>query len=217
MTGTFHEVLFPTDISYGSSGGPAFKTSIFTADSGYEQRNVDWQNIQSKYDVTQAIKTWDQMTALTEFFMARRGRAYGFRFLDYNDFNINAQQIGVGDGTTTVFQLIKTYTSYQAESDETDTYTRIITKPAWNTIAGVTVGGVTKNSPGDYTVDYTTGLFTFTTAPGVDAAIIVGAAQFHVPVRFDIDHFDVSQDFFEVATANSITLVEVRDWGQVFS
>jgi hypothetical protein len=36
----FHEVRFPTDISYGSSGGPEFSTDIVITSSGHEQRNI---------------------------------------------------------------------------------------------------------------------------------------------------------------------------------
>lgn len=240
----FHEVLFPTDISYGSAGGPRFKTNIFTADSGYEQRNIDWQNVRCEYDVSQAIKQQAQMDTLTQFFMARFGRAYGFRFFDWNDYQISNQQIGVGDGATTVFQMVKTYTSFQSESDQTWTYTRQITKIAWGTTAGVTVGGtpVTQHAgptypdgANYYTIDETTGLMTFRFAPQgpLDAdgvlippgamttvvtpalAVAVGLAQFHVPVRFDTDVLDVTQEFWETSSWPNIKMVEVRDWSEV--
>ncbi len=35
---SFHDVRFPTDISYGSSGGPGFSTAIIEVDSGAEER-----------------------------------------------------------------------------------------------------------------------------------------------------------------------------------
>lgn len=217
----FHEVLFPADISYGSSGGAAFKTTIFTSDSGYEQRNVDWSLVRCQYDVSQGIKSIAQMTVLTQFFMARNGRAYGFRFFDWNDYLITDVQIGAGDGTTTTFQLVNVYVSAQEESGQSYQYVRPITKPAWGTLSGMTVGGVAKVEGTDFTLDYTTGIFTFNTAPagptGGDpgAAVVVGACQFHVPVRFDVDHLDITQEFWETSSWPNITLVEVRDWGQV--
>jgi len=213
----FHEILFPVDISYNSSGGPRFKTTIFTADSGYEQRNIDWANQKAEYDVSHGIKNQEQMDALTAFFYARRARAYGFRYLDYNDFNITSQQIAVGDGATLSFQIIKTYVSTQAESGETYTYGRKLTKIAWNTIAGVTVNGVVKTSPTDYTVNYNTGVITFVVAPPTGQSIVIGAGQFHVPVRFDTDHLDVVQEFWNTSSWNSIPLVEVRDWGEALT
>lgn len=212
----FHEILFPETISYGSSGGPKFKTTIFTADSGYEQRNIDWSNQRAEYDVSHGIKNQSDMDILTAFFYARRGRAYGFRFKDWNDYSITAQQIATGDGATTVFQIVKTYRSAQTESGETDIYTRKLTKIAWNTLAGVTVGGVVVTQSADpitgqkWTLDVNTGLITFQNAPANGAAIIIGTAQFHVPVRFDTDHLDSVHDFWNTQSWSSIPLVEVR-------
>src|SRR6266567_1152300 len=198
----FREVLFPPSISYGSSGGPKFKTTIFTADSGYEQRNVDWANQRAEYNVSHGIKNQSQMDELTNFFYAvARGRAYGFRFLDYNDYKIAAQDIGTGDSAKTQFQFFKTYTFTQSESSETDTFTRTLRKIAWNTVAGVTVGGVIVTQSPDlitgqkWTMDYNTGIMTLQNAPAVGAHVIIGAAQFHVPGRFDTDHLDVTQEF----------------------
>lgn len=216
MAGTFHEVLFPVDISYGSSGGPMFKTTVFASDAGYEQRNQDWQNIRCEYDVSQAIKQQEQMDALTAFFYARRGRAFGFRFKDWNDFSISQQQIAVGDGTTKTFQIVKTYTQTQDENGETFSFTRKLTKINWGTIAGVMMGAATQVQGTDYTVDYDTGLITFVVAPLNTAQIKIGSGEFHVPVRFDTDHLDATHDFWNTQTWGSIPLVEVRDWSDLF-
>lgn len=213
----FHEILFPEAISYGSSGGPRFKTTIFTADSGYEQRNIDWANQRAEYDASHGIKNADQMEELTNFFYARRGRAYGFRYKDWNDYRLVQEVIAHGDGSTTVFQITKTYASTQAESSETDTYVRKITKPAWGTVAGLTVAGVVKTAPTDYAVDYATGKITFVSPPANGAEIKIGAAEFHVPVRFDTDHLDVTQEFWNTSSWPNIAIIEVRDWGEVFA
>lgn len=232
----FHEVLFPADISYGSAGGASFKTTVFMADSGYEQRNIDWSMVRCEFDVSQGIKEVEQMESLTGFFMARYGRAYGFRFKDWNDFWITNQNIGTGDGTTTVFQFVKTYTSAQAESGQSWTYTRTLTKINWASVRNVLVGGVAKTEGSDFTVDYNTGKITFNTAPhtrlDIDgnpidaddtsttvhtpaAAVVIGYAEFHVPCRFDTDKLDVTQEFWNTSSWQSIPIVEVRDWGEV--
>jgi len=36
---SFHEVRFPTDLSFGSVGGPERRTDIVTLTSGFEERN----------------------------------------------------------------------------------------------------------------------------------------------------------------------------------
>lgn len=212
----FHDVLFPELISYGSSGGPKFKTTIFTADSGYEQRNVDWTNIRSEYDVGQSIKDSDDMEELRAFFMARRGRAYGFRFKDWGDFQIKNQLIGVGDGIVKTFQIVKTYTN-QNDFGTAYEYSRKITKPKWDSVAGVKVGAAVQTAPTNYEVDYGTGLMTFVVAPPQDAPVTIGLCEYHVPVRFDTDHMDVTQEFWNTESWPNIPIVEIRDWQEAIA
>lgn len=212
----FHDVLFPEEISYGSSGGPKFKTTIFTADSGYEQRNVDWTNIRSEYDVGQSIKDSDDMEALRAFFMARRGRAYGFRFKDWGDFQIKNQLIGVGDGVVKKFQIVKSYVNLNPFATAFE-YTRKITKPKWDSVAGVQVGAVVQTAPTNYEVDYSTGVVTFVVPPPMDAPVTIGHAEFHVPVRFDTDHMDVTQEFWNTESWPNIPIVEIRDWAEAIA
>lgn len=208
----FHEVLFPVDISYGSSGGPKFKTTIFDSDSGFEQRNKDWSKVRSEFDVSHGIKDADQMDELRAFFYARQGRAHGFRYKDWGDFRLRQGVIGIGDGETTTFQIVKRYRSQQIESGEAYYYERPLTKIAWGTTAGVTVGGVVTSA---WTVDHNKGLITFDTAPEYGDEIKIGALEFHVPVRFDTDHLDVTEDFWNTESWSSIPLREVRDWEEV--
>lgn len=220
---TFLEILFPSTISYGSSGGPKFKTTIFIADSGYEQRNVDWASQRAEYNVSHGIKNLTQMEELKNFFYGVRGRAFGFRFKDWNDYSLANQTIGFGDGATQSFQIVKTYKYLQTESAQTQSYTRKITKINWNTVAGVSVGGVIVTQTPDletgqaWSVDHAKGLITFVVPPDNLAEIKIGVAEFHVPVRFDTDHLDVSHEFWLSTTWPNIPLLEVRDWGEVLA
>lgn len=215
MANGFHEVLFPEDISYGSGGGPKFKTTIFEADSGYEQRNIGWSKTRAEYDVSQGIKNQDQMDVLTAFFYARWGRAYGFRFKDWNDYKLVQQVIATGDGVTKDFQIIKTYLSGQLESGENYYYVRDIRKVNWGTISGVTVGVSVVINGTDYTVNENTGVMTFVNAPPNGAEIKIGYGEFHVPVRFDNDQLNATHEFWNTQSWSSIPLVETRDWGEL--
>lgn len=208
----FHEVLFPPLISYGSSGGGRMRTSVFTAGSGYEIRKKIWTYPKAEYDVSKGIQDQADMDDVIAFFYARRGRAYGFRYKDWNDFKFTFQRIAFGDGVKTDFQIIKTYTSTQAESSTTITYDRRLTKIAWDTIAGVTIDDVVNT---DWEVDHNTGIISFDTAPAADAEIVIGVGEFHVPVRFDTDHLDMTHEFWNTLSSQ-IPLVEVRDWTEVY-
>ena len=69
------------------------------------------------------------------------------------------------------------------------------------------VGGTVQSS--GWSVDTTTGLITFTTAPANGAAITAGF-EFDVPVRFDTDQLDVTLDIERLGSITSIPLIEVR-------
>ena len=205
----FHEVRFPDTISRGARGGPERRTQIVELASVDEERNASWANSRRRYDVSYGIRRADDLAAVVAFFEARSGRLYGFRFKDWADYksglpsNVPSpldQPIGAGDGTTTVFQLAKHYTS-GAQS-----WTRTITKPVAGSVR-VALGGVEQVS--GWSVDPTTGLVTFEAPPGAGVAVTAGY-QFDVPVRFDSDTLDVTLDIERLGSITSIPLVELR-------
>ncbi len=209
----FHEVRFPTAISYGAVGGPAFRTTIFTRQSGFEDRNVEWSYARAEYDVAMAIKTQAELDEVRAFFFARRGRAYGFRFKDWSDYKsctaiqtpaASDQVLGTGDGSETEFQLIKLY------DDDENPYVRPITKPVQGSVS-VTVNGVAQTVGVDVTVDTTTGLLTFASAP-TSGHVIRAGFQFDVPVRFNTDQMMSTLEDYNVNTWGQIPLVEVRNY-----
>lgn len=195
----FHEIRFPDDISYGSGGGPEFSTDIIITQGGFEQRNSNWANARAKYNVAHGVKTETQLAELIAFFRARKGRAHGFRFKDWTDYKVTGQVIGTGNGSQTTFQLIKNYTSSNTE-------TRTILKPVSGTVK-IYVNGVLQTS--GVTVNNTTGVITFTTAP-VATTTISADAEFDVPVRFDTDRLSASMDQYGSHSWLDIPLVEVR-------
>ena len=60
-----------------------------------------------------------------------------------------------------------------------------------------------------WTLDTTTGIVTFTTAPANDVIVRAGF-EFDVPVRFDSDTLDVTLDFERLGSITSIPLLEIR-------
>ena len=104
----FHEnVRFPEDISWGTRGGPMFKTRVFTAHRGKEQRNAEWREPMMGFNVAYGVKTDVQMQRLIAFFQARRGRAYGFRYKNWMDYRVDAGLVAVGDGFNRRLALYK--------------------------------------------------------------------------------------------------------------
>lgn len=160
----FHEVLFPVDISYRSGGGPKWKTAVFTVDSGFEARISDWSSTRAEYDVSMGVRSAEQIEALTSFFMNRRGRAYGFRFKDWNDHTADNVVLGRGDYATTRFQIRKTYENVNSHNGATFTFDRPLKKIEWGSETGVKIDGltITKSTQADrfYSLDYNTGMVT---------------------------------------------------------
>jgi uncharacterized protein (TIGR02217 family) len=198
---SFHDVLFPPEISYGSSGGPGFHTTINTLDNGFEQRSINWKDAKAKYDVSHGIKSREQMEELLDFFYARNGRAYGFLFKDWADYQIDRQLVAYTTGSANqTVQLFKRYDRFS-----TFAYDRTIHKivpgslKVW--INGLPAGSITAYND--------TGKFKINSAPVADKMIEV-ECQFYVPVRFDTDEMNIVHDSWETMSWPSIPLVELK-------
>ncbi|MDP3959901.1 MAG: DUF2460 domain-containing protein [Pseudorhodobacter sp.] len=205
----FHEVRFPDNISRGARGGPERRTQVVELASGDEERNASWANSRRRYDVAYGIRRADDLAAVVAFFEARNGRLHGFRYKDWADYKSSLpsqavaptdQQIGTGTGSQHSFQLAKRYTS------GAQTWVRTIAKPVAGTVR-VALGMVEQLS--GWTVDSTTGLITFTTAPA-GGVIVRAGFEFDVPVRFDSDTLDVTLDFERLGSITAIPLLEIR-------
>lgn len=195
MTG-FHDIRFPDAIARGATGGPEYSTDIVSVASGYEQRNVNWSAARARYDVGTGIRTREQMAEVIAFFRARKGRAYGFRFRDWTDFEAAGQAM-LATASPTVWQLVRRYPSGPVQD------VRAVTKPEAGTVI-VRVGGAVVAG---LTVDHVTGRVTF---PSTPSAQPYADFRFDVPCRFDTDHLPVVATAFHLQQVSSIAIVEIR-------
>jgi uncharacterized protein (TIGR02217 family) len=208
----FHDILFPLDIALKSAGGPERRTEIMSFGSGREARNARWADSRRRYDAGYGIKTLAALQSVVAFFEERRGRLHGFRWRDRLDHASSApgltpspldQGIGIGDGVTSVFPLLKTYGAGFAP------YARPIAKPADGSVR-IAVGG-SELGGGAFACDAATGIVTFAAGhiPAPGAAITAGFS-FDVPVRFDTDYLEVDLSAFAAGAIPKIPLVEIR-------
>ena len=195
---SFSEDRFPTDISYGISGGPSFKTDIVTTSSGYEYRNICHAHPRHKYQLASAIKTEEQLSKVVSFFKAMRGKAIGFRFKDWLDYKVDDQVIAVADGKQYIFQLHKIYKSGLIKTR------RDITKPVNQSVV-VFINDVQVRG---YKVNYTNGEIHFQDPPKAGQVIKV-SYEFDVPVRFDSDTILTTIQNYGVQLVEDIALIEV--------
>ncbi|MCR9274497.1 MULTISPECIES: DUF2460 domain-containing protein [Mameliella] len=208
---SFHEVRFPTDLSFGSVGGPERRTDIVTLTSGYEERNTPWAHSRRRYDAGLGLRSLDDLAELIAFFEARQGQLYGFRWKDWADFKSCApsavpassdQVIGTGDGARVGFQLSKTYASGGAS------YVRPVNKPTAGSVL-VEVDGIPLTEGTGFSVDIATGIVTLQSVPGVGQEVRAGFV-FDVPVRFDTDRIHVSAGSLNAGQVPDVPVVEVR-------
>lgn len=210
---SFHEIRFPTAVSFGATGGPERRVEIVALTSGREKRNLRLAHSRRHFDAGTGVRSLADLYEIVAFFEARRGSYHGFRFRDPFDMKSCApdatpspgdQLLGTGDGATAVFQLAKSY------GEGGDAYRRPILKPVAATVR-VAVGGVEKSAPGDFAVDHATGTVTF--APGAlpaPGAAVTAGFEFDIAARFDAERIAVSLSAFKAGQIPSIPIVEIE-------
>jgi uncharacterized protein (TIGR02217 family) len=206
----FDDVTYPLALGLDAKISPEFSTSIATTASGFEMRNSLWGNARLSFDVGPGVRSDADMGALIAFFRARRGAARGFRLADPSDFSSNGmtdtptaadQVIGVGDGVTASFGLVKLY----GDAAQVPQSRRITRPRAGSVLISVNGVGVTNGwTLGDG------GLVNFTTAPASGAVIRAGFL-FDVPVRFEKDTLDITGTNFGAGEAPSVPVIEIRE------
>jgi uncharacterized protein (TIGR02217 family) len=196
----FMEIEFPRQLALLAIGGPGYFTTVNPGFSGYEQRNQNWAQARAQYSVSFENKPLAAWQALEAMFHAARGMANGFRLFDPGDYSGLGQFQAVGDGLTKTFQMQKTYTFPLAQFEVIRPVQKLITSLIVDfqgnyladTVKIYLNGSSQAFNPGyvagggaAFTLDATTGLFTFVTAPGA-GVVITADYQYHIPVRFDL-------------------------------
>lgn len=207
---SFLDIQFPTNISYGSAGGPRYNTSIVVIKSGKEKRNINWNYPRVEFDVSYGIRGFADLEDLIAFFHIAQGKGYTFRFKDHSDYKscgvnfvprYDDQSIGTGDGSTKEFQIYKTYLfgGLQRQS-------RKITKPVVNTVL-VGIDGTEQDS--GWSVDNSTGIITFTSAPS-NGANVTSGYEFDIEARFDTDTLSTNLEDYNAGSAE-VPVIEVKE------
>ncbi len=191
----FDDVMFPLALGREAEVAPGFSTTILTSAGGHEERNAAWAEARTTYDVGPGVQSEADIVALLSFYRARSGPTRGFRLRDPFDSEGVGELIGVGDGTTRRFELVRHYG---------DT-SRRITRPVAGSVS-VAVDGIATEG---FAIE-PTGVVMLDAAPPVDAAVTAGF-RFDVPVRFAEDRLSVTRATFLAGAAASVPLIEVRE------
>lgn len=169
----FTETQLDLGYDYGSTATWRWKTSVVEHGNGNEQRNAEWAAPLGRWSVGDRsfyLEDGDSLY-LKDFFEARQGSYEGFRFKDWSDYRAVDSPIGVGNGVATQFQLVKRYSVGNVY------YDRVITKPVSGSVSiklnGTLFGG--------WSLNYSTGLVTFSSAP---TGNLTASFEFDVPAAF---------------------------------
>lgn len=165
--------VFPTlpGLAWSSFKRPTFSTRISKRTSGREVRAANYAYplyaFELTYEVLRAATAYQELQQLMGFFLQRQGQFDSFLYLDPTDHLVASQVIGVGDGVTTTFPLIRDLGGWVepiGAAANTPTVTVGGTVQAGWTIAG--------------------NLLTFGSAPAAGAQIQVANLEFYFVCRF---------------------------------
>ena len=163
----------------GFTGGPEFSTLVKRNRAGVSRRRPQMQMPLHRYRANYATLTAEEQAAMLDAIWVAEGQAYSFRFRDYNDWSVEDQVLGVGDGGSDPIQLVKSYT----KGDRTK-------------VREITLAyGVTMTADGvpfaDFTLDELSGIVT-PTGTWPDGEILKWSGRFDVCVRFASDYSPMS-------------------------
>lgn len=203
----FIETRLSDEVERGALGGPGFRTGVNTLSSGFEQRNQNWQVARGRWDIGYGVQSKSDLSAVIDFFYARRGRLDGFRFKDWTDFELARQNIGTTDGTTATFQIFKRYSNGGQNYDRDLKKIVTGTESVWVNSVQIAEGA----GAGQYQLDDNTGIVTLGATLAAQTGTAVEAlCEFDVPVRFDTDQLDINAAIFDAGSIPQIPIIEVR-------
>lgn len=177
-------------VSYGTAGGPTWLTRRVRLNSGIMRRNPRRSRPLYKYAVLFRNLEPDSHAEVIQAFNACMGGVHSFRLKDWSDFEATDEAFTeLGTGAEVSVQLTKTY-AFGGQG---------ILRPIRKPVAG-TVQITANNVPISSSVDYTTGIVTFTAA---EDAVVRWSGEFDVPVMFTEDELQFS---FDNRNANGLFL-----------
>ena len=209
--------IFPVlpGLGWSVRKAPRFATRIQRAVSGRELRAVDQPNpiwtwtltyslLRDAHDVRAASGPgigYDELRTLAGFFLQQQGSFQPFLFDDPTDDTASAQAIGTGDGSATVFQLVRTMGALLPGGG----FAEPITAP--NVVSAIYFDGVRQAVSG-YGVDDATGLVTFASPPPAGRLVTADFTYFF-RVRFADDSAEFENFMFQLWALKQVRLQSV--------
>jgi uncharacterized protein (TIGR02217 family) len=196
------DILFPIlpGVTWKATWTPTFRTKVQSAISGKEYRASlmahPLYNLTLSYEFLRHGSK-QELRQLVGFYLARRGAFDNFLYRLDDDCAVTDQLIGVADGATRSFQLVRSFGSEFSE-------------PVQNVeaVTAVKVNGVAPL--GGYIVS-PTGMLTFNFAPGAGPITWTGSYFYRARFADDQQDFDrFMKNLWEAKTVNLISSLGTR-------
>lgn len=174
------QAVFPTlpGVKWGVLRQPVFNTTVKPSVSGREYRAANMTYPRYLYRLSYEFlrdkrSGVDELRTLVGFFSQRRGRFDSFLYTDPDDNAVTDESFGTGNGSTTAFQLFRSFGGF--------------IEPIFDVNGAATIkkAGVTQTLTTHYTIS-ATGVVTFVTAPANGAAL-TWSGSYYWRVRFERD------------------------------
>lgn len=192
--------VFPVlpGLSWSVIKTPQWSTRVQKTVSGRELRaafyNLPLWTFKLSYEVLRAGAE-QELQQLVGFYNARQGAFDSFLYADPTDNAVTAQQFGIGDGTTTKFQLTRAMGGY------VEPVVALQAAPA------IYANGVLQSS--GVSVNVTSGLATFTAAPAA-GVLLSWTGSFYYRCRFLQDSMDFDNFMQNLWQAKKVEFVSVK-------
>lgn len=213
--------IFPTlaGLAFDVVRTPILSTNLQENISGKQIALGYWSNPKYQWELTFEFLrqgsfggiSYAEQQQLMSFFNVLAGRLGTFLWLDPDDFQVSNQIVGVGDGTTLTFQLVRSI----GASGSTEN----VLAPNFDAVSPtglsplIAVNGVTAtnaiyarygNNQGA-----APGTITFGTAPG-NGAIVTASFWYYWPVRFDDDKMTFNKFMSTLYAGKKVTFTSVK-------
>ena len=197
--------IFPAliGLAWGTKRTPTWSTTIQKAASGKRTAIANWTYPiyvwELAFELLQAGGARQDFQALMGFFNQMQGQFGTFLYQDADDNQVAGQTIGVGDGATTAFQLVRAMG-----------YVEPIFAP--NVVTTVTVNGAalpgTAWSVGAWG-SASPGIVTLTAAPAV-GALITADFSFYFPCAFTDDTLTLERFLYQLYQAQKVAFTSLK-------
>lgn len=152
------------------------------------------------YNVLRSSASFNELQQLAGFFNERQGSYDSFLYQDADDNSITGQQLGMGDGTATCFQLVRAFGGF------------IEPILAPNIVSAIYLNGVVQMSGVSTSLWGSTspGVVTFTSAPA-SGVNITADFSYYFPVRMTTDSVAFTMFLSQYYKAKKFSFVSVKN------